>query len=597
MSLVDLLVGAAAVAVLLAPGWMLARAARIPYAPLAGFIASVAGLVMVVLLLDALAVPLTLASCGAVWLLLTAAIGWFGRKTIFRGAALPASAPFAWREHWPLFLALIPAGMVVLYRATAQPLFGIDTVFRWNFLALQMVARGALGFYPPVTAADYEIYAWPDGIAPAVSVIYFWVYTVAHATRPILTAPAVILQYALLLAGAFALARRFFSDRAAAFALAFVACSPVVAWATAMGQESGLVALSLVALLLYLPRERADETLGGAAFAGLAAGLGALAREYGLALILLGLALALARRLSWRSLVCFAAAAALAAFPWYLRNWIHTGNPLFNLGLGGWFPINRTHAWLIQSYQEEFGWTRVSAAALRFLFVNCAVVLAAGLAGAAVAFRRARSLLVAAALIVALWAASLGYTAAGFTTAIRVLSPALVILAVLGGAAGARWIPGERRLGVVGLGLMLVATDAALRALTLPGTVYQIPRADWLAAGNAVHEYHSRPVYREIARFAGAERILVLGPNALLTLNGARTVPPWSPEVAFLFDDRLPAAEVARRLRAANIGFMLLNQGPANERFLAHSAYFREPGGTLKAMRFDDQILLKVVSP
>jgi 4-amino-4-deoxy-L-arabinose transferase-like glycosyltransferase len=407
---------------------------------------------------------------------------------------------------------------------------------------------------------------------------------------------SVIFQYVLLVVATFALARRLFSDRAAVFACALVACSPVIGWAAAMGQETGLTAIALTALLLYLPRDRGEETTGTLVAAGLAAGLGALAREYGLALIALGFGLILARRLSVRALVLFTGVAALAALPWYVRNWLHTGNPFFNLEVAGLFPVNRAHVWLMQSYQAEFGWSRQPPAAYTFLLANCWVALLGGFAGAWLFFRPVRSLLAAAALIVVLWAASLGYTAAGFTTALRVLSPALVVGAVLGGGACARLVPGQRWLTGAGLGLGLIALDAALRALTLPGPVYKIPPADWLTAGGAVHEYHARPVYARIAQFAGPQRLLVLGPNALLTLHGARTAPLWSPEVAFVFDRRLPPVEIARRLRAAGFGYILLNQGAANERYLAHSAYFLDPGSTLRAVASaEDMILLKIL--
>ncbi len=597
MTFVDFFLGLIALAALLLPGWITARAARVPQPLLAGFIGSTVALVGVVLLLNAVGVSLTLTHGGAAWLVLAIGAAWMGRKSIFPTSGSRPHHPWAWRAHWPLFLVLVPALGVVVYRAVAQPLSGIDTVFRWNYLAQQMLAHGTLGFYPPVTAADYEIYAWPDGIAPAVSSLYFWTYALAGAARPALTAPLVICQFCLLVVAAFALARRLFSDRAAAFACALLACSPVVAWATAMGQETGLTAISLTALLCYLPRHRGEETTGTVVAAGLAAGLGALAREYGFAFILLGFVLVVVRRLSWRSRLLFTGTALLAALPWYVRNWVRTGNPLFNLDLAGWFPVNAAHAWMNQSYQAEFSWTHLPAAAGWFLLINCSVGLLGGLAGALGHFRPGRALLAASLVVVGLWFASLGYTAAGFTTAVRVLSPALVLGAVLGGAACARWIPAQRHLAGASLALGLLAVDAALRALTLPGTVYKIPPADWLTAGRAVHDYHARPVYREIARRAGPQRILVLGPNALLTLQGARTLPLWSPEVGFLFDARLTPEETARRLRAAGIGFILLNRGAANERYLAHSPYFREPGNTLRAVQLDEMYLLEITVP
>jgi hypothetical protein len=220
------------------------------------------------------------------------------------------------------------------------------------------------------------------------------------------------------------------------------------------------------------------------------------------------------------------------------------------------------------------------------------------MAGGLLYFRQAGVLVVAVAIVVMLWIASLGYTAAGFIYSLRVLNPALVLAAVLGGAALARGIPGLPARNAVVFGLGLFATDAALRALVLPANVYRVPPAEWLNVGRAVQNYHERPIYRELARVAGKERMLVLGPNALLALNGARTVPLWSPDVRFVFGASLPPPEVARRLRAVDIGFVLINTGSVNQRFLARSAYLRDPAGTLQPLWSDsDMALFRVHSP
>jgi hypothetical protein len=461
-----------------------------------------------------------------------------------------------------------------------------------------MLAHRSLAFYPPVTATDYELYAWPDGIAPLVSTLYFWLYALAGAARPALTAPLVLLQFGLLIGATYALGRRWFSSRAGAFGVALLACSPLVAWATAMGQETGLTALAFVGLLLYLPRTRAEESTGTLVAAGLAAALGALAREYGLALPVFGLALCAVRRLSRRATLLFGAVAALAILPWYIRNWQRTGNPLFDLDLGGLFPGNVVHRLLNDCYQRAFGWAHVPPEATQLVTVNALAGILGLLAGLVLLRRAASSLLAAAGLGIALWIASVGYTAAGFTYSLRVLCPALVLGAVLGGAALARGIPGRRLLPGVACALLLFASDAALRTLVLPANVHRLPAARWLATGRALHDYHERPVYRELARLAGRDRLLVLGPNALLTRHGARTVPLWSPEVRFVFDPALAPPEVARRLRAAGIGFVLLNTGAVNECFLAHSPFLRDPAGTLTTLWSDgDMVLLKLNVP
>ena len=100
-----------------------------------------------------------------------------------------------------------------------------------------------------------------------------------------------------------------------------------------------------------------------------------------------------------------------------------------------------------------------------------------------------------------------------------------------------------------------------------------------------------------LARIAGGERLLVLGPNVLLAKHGARTTPLWSPDLRFLFDATLPPAEVARRLRRAGVGFVLLTQGEVNARFLARSAFFRDPAGTLQPAWSDPDLVLLRVNP
>jgi hypothetical protein len=592
MMLADLLLGTLAVALLTLPGWWLARAWRMPQPALAGFVGGAVVLTNLIVALDALHARLSPGTLGGAWLGATAIA-----VVLARQRNLPASATtsVAWREHWPLLVPLVPALAVVAYRAIAQPLSGIDTIFRWDWLARAMLARETLAFYPPVTGADYEVYAWPDGIAPTVSSLYFFAYTLARTARPVLTAPVVVAQFALLLVATFALARKYFSDRAAALALALLAASPLVLWGVAMGQETGLTALSVVALLLWLPRAREEETLPAIVAAGLAAALGALAREYGLAWIFLGLALGFARRLSPRALALFAAVAALGALPWYARNWLRTGNPLFDLDLAGLFPVNTAHAWLVEGYQREFGWSHLPPEAPRLLVTHTLLELLGGGAGAWWFFRRSRALLGAAALVVAIWAASLGFTAAGFIYALRVLAPALALGAVLGGAAAARWLPTQRHLAGASVALALLATDSALRALVLPSNLYRVPPAAWLSIGGALQEIHTRPLYHDIAQHIGTTRILTLGPNTLLAAQGARTVPLWSPEVRFLFDPTITALASAHRLRALGIGFVFLTKGPSNERYLARSAFFRDPGDSLQALWSDpDLVFLKL---
>jgi hypothetical protein len=581
----DFAVGAVALALLALPGWMLLRSRPAAERCFWSVIAGALAWMWLLVLLSAAGLPLTRTSLGCSWTALLFAAALAAR---FRRAPEPPSAHAPTPQNraketllgrrWWLWLA--PATAVVAYRAIAQPLSGIDTVFRWEFLARQLLQHGTLAFYPPVSAADYALYGWPDGIAPLVASLYAGVYTLAGAARPTLTAPLVLAQFVLLAIAVHALARRLFSRSAAPLATVGLGLSAIVPWSVAIGQESGLLALAVVGLLLALHPEPRAATSDAFVLAGLAAALGALAREYALALLPLGFVLA-ARRLQLRAALGFALVALLVAGPWYARNLVRTGHPLFNLDLAGLFPVNTVHHWLQESFAIEHGLDRLPATGPLVFAANAGVLALAGLLAAVHLRRRALGIAFVGGAWIALWLGSIAYTAAGFTYALRVLAPALALAAILAGGAAAPALATRHRRGFR-FGLALLAGDAALRALTLPANVYRVPPRDWLAIGNAVHAFHAEPVFARTAALADGKRILVLGPDALLTRLGARTLPLWSPEVAFLFDATLDPVACARRLRALGVGLVVLNRGPVNERFLARSAYFREPGDTLQ---------------
>jgi hypothetical protein len=289
--------------------------------------------------------------------------------------------------------------------------------------------------------------------------------------------------------------------------------------------------------------------------------------------------------------------ALLGTVPWYVRNWLHTGNPFFNLDVASFFPVNAAHLALMKIYKESFGWGQLPPAAMRILATNCTVAIIGVLAGACFCFSRSKVLLVACSMMVGLWGASLGYTAAGFTYSLRVLSPALAIAAILGGFAISQWIPERKYLAGLLISLSVFACDSALRTLALPANIYKVPIAAWLDVGRAVQEYHQRPVYRSLANFTAGQRILVLGPAALLNQNGAQTVPLWSPEVAFLWDKSFPRDAFVRQLHHLNIGYVLLVNGDLNQRYLSQIPFFNHSPLPLRPIWNDDDMNLYKIAP
>lgn len=572
----DLLLGAGSLVLLVLPGWCIAKRYAVAVPLAAGLIIGAVSLLLWIMLLEAVGLPLTLLTIFPVGLVLILSSLFLREKagpTASIRDPLPAPAPPSrWLQDWPLKLALLPAFAVVSYRAIFQPLSGVDTIFRWNYLAERMLELRSLAFYPPATAADYVIYGWPDGIAPLVSSLYVWTYLPAGEARPILTAPLVILQFVLLVFMARELSRRHGGERAANITGAMLACSPMFLWAVSMGQETGLTALGLAGLLLYLPERGKPSPRSAIVLAGLSAALGGLAREYGLAFIVFGFFLCLWRRLPLRTTALFLMVALGAVLPWYARNWLHTGNPLFNHDLAGIFPVNSSHLTLMAEIKVEHG--TLPPGALKNFLQSCMMGLLGVAAGSWFGLTQARAFLAGIVLVVLLWITSISMTAAGFTYSLRVLSPALLLATVLGGAACSQWVPARRNFHALAFALGIFALDGSLRALALPAPIYRMPPSQWLAYGGWIHEFHQRPLYGQIARLTGEMRVIVLGPQAQLYKNNAQVLPVWSPELEFLTHD-LDPSENARRLVGLKIRFLLLNNNPLYRRYLDRIPFFQ----------------------
>lgn len=74
-----------------------------------------------------------------------------------------------WREAWWLFPVALVTGSLFAY-LVLEPLSGYDNIFRWDYLARVMASQQSLRHYPPVTAEDFSVYPWCDGIPPMVQI-------------------------------------------------------------------------------------------------------------------------------------------------------------------------------------------------------------------------------------------------------------------------------------------------------------------------------------------------------------------------------------------------------------------------------------------
>lgn len=553
---------------LLAPGWLLGRALRTPAGLVGAFLGSAALLLNLLLALDALDLALT----GAhVALGLAAVCALLALIAKLRGVPPSATRASAWRgfrwqpHHWLLLPATLGLGAIAL-RASLEPLSGFDTIFRWDFLAQQMLRDGSLHFYPPVSADDFLHYGWCDGIAPLVSSLYFWSYLGCGKIVAWATAPVVIGQAALLFLVVYQLATRRAGAAAGCAAAAVLATSCVLLWGVAMGQETGLTALSLVAMFLFIERQREDPAAHWLVWAGVAAGTGALAREYGLAFIALGGLVLAWHRVPRRGWLDFTVAAALVALPWFARNWIRTGNPLYSFTLGGLFPANPISVEYFHVVgglrglgTEASPWSDVATLLVRL----AGVPLVLALAGVVALGRKSGPWLGAIAGVAALWLWSVGQTSGGPVYALRVLTPALALGAVFGGIGLARWL-GARSGWLVVAALTLAAVDAGERSLFMPidpRVLWWSVRANaWRDFRTTADAWNRQPAWAALADAADGRQILVSDPfaHALLAQLGAKPVPIFSPAVRFLFAADADFAACRARLRANGVRFILI---------------------------------------
>jgi len=559
----------------------------------AGVLASFAILFTAALLLQLLGAPLTRAPwLGSVTgLSLLACLLPAGRRARARPAGSAEDLGPAAKALLGLATGLSLA--VIAYRAAAQPLTGPDSVFRWDFLARQIVRERGLGFYPAFSDADFTRYMWPESIPPLLSLLYAWSYLGAGSVAAAATAPPVILAAILGYALVAMLAARAGGRAAAWWAPAILAGSALNTWSVSMGQETGLTTLSVLALAWALGDGGSEPDWR---MAGLAAAVSGLSRDYGLATAVAGAAwLAWVRR-PWREVGGYLAVAAALLLPWYARAWVRTGNPLYDVDFFGWFPVNPMHAGLMRSYAERFGFAGHAAQRLGEL-LPLLWPIGAGLLLAALASARARGAWPAgarwlAALWVGLWLWSVGYTAGGLSYSLRVLSPALALVSVAGGVALSR-VRGRWR-GALAAGLLLLAAEASARALVMMRMPLAIPGRAWALVGTRFSALRGDSTCDRAAAIIGTSRVLVDSAytHAFLAERRVAAVPPWSPGLDFLRAPGIDMAAAVRRLRAMGVDYIWLTAAPDLRGYFDRYAFYQGLDPWLRPVLFGDHWVL-----
>ena len=505
-----------------------------------------------------------------------------GAACLKKKSAAPATAertPQWDTQDWILILSSGLVGAILLARSAISPLIGFDTRFRWDFLAQRLLALGNFGFIPPLTPADFRNYFFVDGIPPLVSFTHLWLYASAGRYLPSLISIFVAAQFGCTLAFTFGAASAVWSRRAGVVAAAILAACPLYFRSVVLGQETGLTALAIAAMIYFVVTAHEQNDFPAMASAGLAAALCALAREYGWIALIAGVIALLWRRRPLKEVFVFSAIATAAAAPWYVRNWILAGNPFYSLRFGN-FAVNPIHDGILLHYHAFLGvqhWTSSDwTGVLALLLVFATVPLLAGIPGGIWCFRRHGYLIVIVLLLAAVWIQSAGYTSGGVGLSTRVLSPAMVVLSITGAGIlepltrRPRW-----RAAMVAAIVLCQAWTAAQGAL-YPNNPFALPLSQWPHnAFQRVREQTEFEIRDQLARIlpAGSR---VLSDNAYLHAaligKGIEVVPVWSPEVRFIFSSSPEESE--RQLSSLHIGSVAYYPQSLNTGYLVSASPF-----------------------
>lgn len=585
------------------PGYLLFQRLRTPLPWLTSFIGSGLILFQGVLILELTPLRLSLFSLS-LFLGLMGLIGWR-----LRPSPLPK---FSWpqgnwrgiaREWWwgiPVTLSILS----VLLHAYFEPLAGFDNFFRWNYLAQLMEAQGSLAHYPPMTALDFRFYPWCDGIPPLVPILNLWIYLGTGSSAGVLIVGRLLVELALTLALIWHVSNKLWGATGARISLLAVSTSTLFLWSLSIQQETGVSGIAYLALCALLLDYRNAPNSSTAIWLGLTAGFGALCRDYNLILIpvtLIGVYLAKASK---RDLLLTTVAAVLVTLPWYLRNFWITGNPLFPHDLGGLFPTNLVHHDYMQAIRDTYSYanTNLPQVLLQGFFISAGALFLLSLPG--LFTRQFGSHVIVALVLVSLSLCLLAVpsTAGGPYYALRILGPALPLLAIASGRL-AQW-QSPRRLAILGLALLPLSADAARRSWIFPwfptASPWNYTWNTWRQIDQFIRDSRNDPLWAQLKKVAQGESVVILHPSqqVLLFLAGGNPIPLFSPEIEALTHsgNEQIFSEAIETLRRKRVRFVILtDDGLQNTRYFRSKPVSRELLSMEPALRKNSLLIYDLV--
>lgn len=484
--------------------------------------------------------------------------------------------------------ALLSVFLMLLKSSVFQIPHG-DQDFRWFFLSRQILKYGTFSFYPPLTDLDYERYFFTDSFSPIVSFSYLWLFALYGSGQDFLVFVPVTLQYIFLLIFGYKLAKEIYGkDNDGLIAIMILSSSTLLFYSIAICQETGLTALSLIALAYFLYKK--EIKWQDTCLASFATALGALSREYGGILVICGIIIIFCRKnritvLKHYLLFCFVLIA-----PWYLRVFILTGNPFYSnpfLGL----PVNLVHANILNGYKESIGlhtymnW-KIVAQILKEILVITGFPFVTGFLS--FCFRpKDLSIPLICLIFIGLWLYSLPIVPAGLFHSMRILSPAIAILSISAVKIFrlTEMDKGEKMKITLVL-LMIVTTITFIQNIVVPLNPLKINKENILLATSVVPDTINLEKETIDILSMLPENSLILSDGALqhayLEKNKDKfknivIIPVWAPKVHFLFNEENDFQKASELLKKSGIKYVMMgHKGNLNMNYLKKFDFFRQ---------------------
>lgn len=531
------------------------------------------------------------------------------KNRIWEDTAPAAEVPFTRFEK----IALIPiilSVILVFLKSSIYSSLG-DQIFRWFFLASRILETETFSYYPPLTPQDYNVYFFTDSFPPIVSFSYFWLYALFGKAENFLVGIPVTLQFIFIFIFGYRLAVSIFdSKKAGVFALLLLGSSTLLFYSVMISQETGVTALSLVALVYFLIRNKHCSS-GDILLAAFAASYGALSREYGGIFIVCGIIVILWKKMPLSVLLKYLMLCFIITAPWYIRTFILTGNPFYSIPVGNLFPVNPVHAGIVEGYKESIGLqtymtTRVIIPLALGLSIALGISFFTGIVSSLMQLRRLGFFIIITALMFALWVYSMQIVPAGIFHSMRILSPIIVLNAGCGAFilllfAGLH----KQAYHIILTFLSIFCLITFIQNIFVPCNPLNLKsKNDFLMAACIIPDFVNTQEDTFIYIKDIPEKSVILSDGAIqhafLAMNketnkNIRIVPVWSPEVRFLFSGEMTFENGAKKLRGIGINYVLIGKnGNLNFNYLGKFDFFKKYNSKSKLLAGEELFELPV---